>query len=87
MNIDKRKRIELAKGETTTLILSNVCNRNMTSSNRAKAIRKCAKTMGKKTKNKALRDACRMIRNTKDDNKVIYALERAEYRFFDVGLL
>jgi hypothetical protein len=85
MNLDEQKRIQDAKSETTTLILSNVCNRNMTTSNRAKAIRKCAKSLGKKTKNKALKDACRMIRNTKEDGKVIYAIERAEYRFFDIG--
>lgn len=70
------------KDDTVTILLSNAINRYLNTSERAKRIRKCAKYICQRTEDKQLKNACRSIRNEKNDSLVIKAIDNAEYSYF-----
>lgn len=72
--------------DTLNLLLSNAINREEAPEVRAKRIRRCAKAICQRTKDKALKQACRGIRDTKDDLLVIHAVARAEFNYFNGSL-
>ena len=70
------------QNDTLNLLLSNAINREEAFPVRAQRIRKCAKAICQRTEDKALKQACRKIRDTKDDTLVIHAVARAEHNYF-----
>jgi hypothetical protein len=70
------------KSDTLTLLLTNAIHRDKEPEQRAKAIRKCAKVICNRTNDKALKNACRMIRNEKNDQLVSKCLDTAEIKYF-----
>ena len=73
---------EQIKSDTLTLLLANAIHYSEPPKERAKAIRKCAKVICQRTKDKALKSACRAIRNEKNDYLVVKSLNVAQASYF-----
>jgi hypothetical protein len=69
------------RDDTLTLLLANAINRHLKPSEHAQKIRRCAKVICGRTKDKPLKNACRSIRNEKSDSLVIKAIDNAEYKY------
>lgn len=68
--------------DTLTLFLTNAVHRGRPEHRRAAQIRRTAKAIRKRTKNKQLKDACIRVCNAIDDSLVIQAIELAEEQYF-----
>lgn len=77
----------MSLSNTLTLLLSNAINRDLPDKQRADKIRKCAKTINNKTTEKSLKNACKALRNQKNDTLVISSIERAEQSFWEQRML
>ena len=69
------------RDDTLTLLLSSAVNRHLSIKEQAQKIRKCAKSISARTKDKPLKNACRSIRNEKSDILVVKAIDNAEYSY------
>lgn len=67
--------------DTLTLLLSSAMNRYLGESEQARKIRKCAKVISQRTKDKPLKNACKRLRNEKNDCLVIKAIDNAEHSY------
>jgi len=63
------------KKDTFHLMLSNKCNVLSSFKTRANAIRRCAKIIQQRTKDKSVKRLCMAIVNNKDDAVVIITLD------------
>jgi len=63
------------KKDTFHLMLSNKCNVLSSFKERANSIRKCAKVIQQRTKDKAVKRLCMAIRSNKDDSAVIITVD------------
>ncbi|MBO9492112.1 hypothetical protein J7384_17250 [Endozoicomonas sp. G2_1] len=70
------------RDDTIVLLLSLYCNKNLPVEGQARAIRKCAKTIAQRTRDKALKQACKGLRRSKNDYLVVAGIEQAAYKFF-----
>lgn len=70
------------KADSLTLFLSYMCNMQDTTSERARKVRKCAKVLCGRTDDKTFKNALRTIRNHKDDEAVLVALDKAVTNYF-----
>lgn len=61
--------------ETVTMLLTLEYHRHEPLAFRALKIRKCAKIIYKRTNSKVLKDAMHTIRNSKDDQGIVNAIE------------
>lgn len=68
--------------DTLTLLLTNALHRNETIKERASQVKRTAKIIQQRTKDKSLKNACRSLRNAKTDGLVIQAIELAEHNYF-----
>tara|TARA_R110002020_G_scaffold324572_1_gene540210 strand:+ start:200 stop:445 length:246 start_codon:yes stop_codon:yes gene_type:complete len=73
--------------DTLTLLLANAINRGETYKKRAAAIRNCCKILQRRSACTDIKRVCRNIRNTKDDIKIINAVNNSERKFFEVRFL
>ena len=77
-----REKALTIKDDTLTLLLANAIHREEDREKRALKIKKTAKLIQKRTKDKKLKQACHKIRDEKCNSLIIKALETAEYRYF-----
>lgn len=69
------------KNDSLHLLLSNACNRGCSNKVRAASIRRCAKLISARTKDKDFKRACLIFRKTKDDFSLIEAIESRERKY------
>ncbi len=69
------------RDDTLTLLLSSAVNRHLSIKEQAQKIRKCAKSICARTKDKPLKNACKSIRNEKSDIMIVKAIDNAEYKY------
>ena len=68
--------------DTLTLMLTNAVHRDKPLAIRAHHIKRVAKIVQNRTKDKSLKNACRALRNAQTNGLVVQAIELAEYRYF-----
>jgi len=73
--------VEDIRSDTLNLLLASAVNRHLSLAEQAQKIRKCAKIICARTKDKPLKNACRSIRNEKNDGLVVKAMDNAEYKY------
>ena len=73
--------------DTLSLLLANAINRCETYKKRAAAIRNCCKILQRRSLCVHIKRVCRNVRNTKEDMKVINAVNNSERAFFEVRYL
>ena len=69
------------RSDTLTLLLASAMARHLNVAQQAQKIRKCAKVICGRTKDKILKDTCRRIRNEKDNKLVVDVIDNAEYKY------
>ena len=73
--------------DTLSLLLANAINRGESYKKRAAAIRNCCKILQRRSGCADIKRVCRNIRNTKEDIKIINAVNNSERKFFEVRFL
>lgn len=69
------------KSDTLTLMLCLAVNQHLTDVEQSLAIKKCAKFVYHRTKDKPLKNMCRLLRNEQKHHKVIKAIEMLEINY------
>jgi hypothetical protein len=75
---------EEVQSETLTLLLASEFHKFLPAKERAKKIRKTAKVICQRVRDKPTKEACRRIRNEKNDLLIIKALDNALFKYFEL---